>query len=335
MKTKEKKVNSIVLTVFSLVTVLLIALRTVISKKYIEAGTGFYVGGESLVSAFNIILGVFTVVAIAYPLIRFRGKRFNIRPDGRAMGIASLIIAAGFVYDVYSTMTIFSTSKACHHFISLFSSANTETTNIVVDILQGYMLLIGAIFALLSLIYFVIMTMECLGGAADYSKRRILALAPVWWCVFRAVYFILVPMNFPRISDMLYELIMVGFMLLFFVSFARVASRVDGENCAGKTTAYGACAAVFAAISSVPRLVAKLMGAEGVVYTSPQDIEEVVFKSDYFFMALAAFVFCAVFVFYAMRKISDGRAYLEGENEEALLSEIEQRDRKLSDAGEN
>lgn len=330
MKSKEKKVNAVVLAVFSLITVLLIVLRTVISKNYIEVGTGFYVGGESLVLAFNIILIVFTVAMLAYPLIKFRGKHLNVRPDGRAMGIVSLVIAAGFIYDVYSTMTIFLTSKACHHFISLFSSEPTETTNIVVDILQGYMLLIGAILALLSVIYFVIMTMCCLGGAADYSKHSFLALAPIWWCVFRAVYFILIPMNFSKISDMLYELIMVGFMLLFFSAFARVASRIDGENCAGKVIAYGACTAVFAAISSVPRFVSKLMGAKGVVYTSPQDLEEIVFKSDYFFMAFAVFVFCTVFVFYAMRKISGGRAYLEGKNEEIMLSEIEQRDRKLS-----
>lgn len=330
MRGSGKKVGTVVLTIFSLVTVLLVVLRTVIANKYIEAGTGFYVGGKSFILAFNIILVAFVVAIVAYSLIKLRKKHLNVRPDGRAMGIASLIITAGFIYDVYSSMTIFSTSKACHHFISLFSSERTETTNIVVDILQGYMLFIGAFLALLSVIYFVIMALCCLGGSGDYSKHSLLALAPVWWCIFRAVYFILIPMNFPRISDMLYELIMVGFMLLFFSAFARVASRVDGENSVSKVISYGMCAAVFAAISSVPRLVAKLMGAKGVVYTSPQDVEEVVFRSDYCFMALAVFVFCAVFVFYAVKKISYGNAYLEGAQEEKELLELEERDRKLS-----
>lgn len=319
----EKKVNRIVLTVFSLVTVLLIALRTVISKKYVEAETGFYIGGETLVLVFNIVLAVFTIAVLAYPLIKFRKQRLNARPDGKAMGIVSLVLAAGFVYDVYTSLTIFSTSKACYHFISLFSSARTETTNIVVDIFQGYMLLVGAIFALLSIIYFVIVAFSCLDMARDYSRRSVLSLSPLWWAVFRAIYYILVPMNFSKMSDLLYELIMVGFLLLFFSTFARVASRVDGENSVGKTIAYGAGAAVFAAISSVPRLITRVTGTKGVVYTSPQDAGEIVFKSDYCFMALAVLVFCVGFVFYALNKISDGGAYLESTQEEIDRLELE------------
>ncbi len=326
----EKKVNRLVLTVFSLVTVLLIALRTVISKKYIEAETGFYVGGKTLVLVFNIVLAVFTVAVLVYPLIKFRKQHLNVRPDGKAMGIVSLILAAGFVYDVYTSMTIFSTSKACHHFISLFTSSRTETTNIVVDIFQGYMLLVGAIFALLSIIYFVIVAFSCLDMTGDYSKRSILSLAPLWWGVFRAIYFILVPMNFSNISDLLYELIMVGFLLLFFSAFARVASRVDGENSVGKAIAYGAGTAVFAAISSVPRLVTRFMGKQGVVYTSPQDAGEIVFKSDYCFMALAVLVFCTGFVFYALNRITNGNAYLESTQEEIELFELEFEENELS-----
>lgn len=323
MYSTEKKFNTIAMAIFSAVTVLLIALRTVIEKKFVEVGTGFYIGGKALVLVFNVILIVFTAAIIVLPLIRLRKQRLNVRPMGRAMGVMSLILAAGFVYDVYSSMTIFSTSKACHHFISLFSSERTETTNIAVDIFQGYALLISAIFALISLIYFVIVASSCFSESEGYSKYGILALAPVWWCVFKAVYFMLIPMNFARISDLLYEVVMIAFLLLFFVAFARVASRVDGERCVGKVIVYGACAAVFGAISSVPRLLAKLMGTHGVVYTSPQDAAEVVFKSDYCFMALAVFVFCTGFVFYALNKIAKGNAYLESIQEEIELIELE------------
>lgn len=319
----EKKVNGIVMGVFSLLTVVLIALRTVISKKYIESETGFYVGGETLVLVFNVILVVVTVGMIIFPLVRFKNQRLNARPDGKTMGVVALVLAAGFIYDVYTNMTIFSTSKACHHFISLFTSDKTETTNIVVDIFQGYMLLAGALCALLSIIYFVIVAFSCFDMVGDYSKRSVLSLAPVWWAVFRAVYFILIPMRFTRISDMLYELIMIGFLLLFFTAFARIASRVDGENSVGKAVAYGACAAVFAAISSVPRIISRFTGTHGAVYTSPQDAEEIIFKSDYCFMALAIFIFCTAFVFYAISKISKGDAYLESIKEEIDLFELE------------
>ena len=309
---------------------MLIALRTVILSKHTEAETGFYIGGKTLVLVFNIILIVFTVAVLAYPLIKFRKQHLNARPDGKTMGVAALILAAGFIYDVYTSLTLFSTSKACHHFISLFSSARTETTNIVVDIFQGYMLLIGAVFALLSLIYFLIVGLNCLNRASDYSKRSVLSLSPLWWAVFRAIYFILVPMNFSKISDMLYEVIMIGFLLLFFSVFARVASRVDGENSVGRAIAYGAGATVFAAISSVPRIIARFSGAQGTVYTSPQDAGEIIFKSDYCFMALAVLVFCAGFVFYALRKISRGDAYLEGTREEIDRLEFEMEENETS-----
>ncbi len=318
----EKRITRVALVIFSFVTILLVAMRTVISKKYIEAGTGFYIGGKTLALVFNIILVAFVVAILAYTMVRFRKKRFNVRPDGRALGIVSLIMTAGFIYDVYSTMTIFLTSKASHHFISLFTSAHADTTNIMVDILQGYALLIGAILALISVIYFLIMAFDCFGGTTRYSRRGVLALAPLWWCVFRAVYFMLIPMNFSKISDLLYEVIMIGFMLLFFSAFARISSRVDGEHAVGRAIGYGACAAVFAAISSIPRIITRLMGVEGVLYTSPQDAREIVFKSEYCFMALAIFIFCAVFVFYALGRVARGRAYTEGEREEIELSQL-------------
>lgn len=323
MYSAEKKFNTIAMAIFSAVTVLLIALRTVIVNKFVEAGTGFYIGGKALVLAFNVILIVFTAAIIVIPLIRLKKQHLNVRPGGKVMGAMSLILAAGFVYDVYSSMTIFSTSKACYHFISLFSSARTETTNIAVDIFQGYALLISAVFALISLIYFVILASSCFSVSDGYSKHGILALAPVWWCVFKAVYFMLIPMRFAKISDLLYEVVMICFLLLFFIAFARVASRVDGESCVGKVIVYGAGAAVFGAISSVPRIIARIRGLEGVVYTSPQDVEEVVFKSNYCFMALAVFVFCTGFVFYALNRIAKGKAYLESVQEKIELIELE------------
>lgn len=319
----EKKVNGIIMAVFSIVTIALIALRTLISKNYIEQGTGFYTGGDGLVLTFNIVLIAFTAAIIVCLLMRFRKRRLNVRPDGVMMGVVSLVMVGGFVYDVYSSMTTFLTSKACHHFISLFSSKNVETTNIVVDIFQGYMLLIGAVFAFISAIYFVLVATRCINRVGDYSRLGVLALAPLWWAVFRAVYFILVPMNFAKMSDLLYETIMVCFLLLFFSAFARVASKVDGENSVGKVIAYGCCAAVFAAISSVPRIIMMFMGIEGVTYTSPQDASEIIFKSEYCFMALAVFIFCTVFIFYALHKISVGKAYLEGAKEKMDLHELE------------
>jgi len=193
------------------------------------------------------------------------------------------------------------------------------------------MLLVGAIFSFLSIIYFVIVAFSCFDMAKDYSRRSVLSLSPLWWAVFRAVYYILVPMDFSNISDLLYELIMVGFLLLFFSVFARVASRVDGENSVGRAIAYGGCAAVFAAVSSVPRLIARFSGEQGVVYTSPQDAGEIVFKSDYCFMALAILIFCVAFVFYALSKISSGGAYLEGAREEIDRLELEFEEEELID----
>ena len=66
----------------------------------------------------------------------------------------------------------------------------------------------------------------------------------------------------------------------------------------------------------------RLIGVEGVVYTSPQDVSEVVFKSEYCFMALAAFVFCLTFALVSYSKIAKGRAYLDGERQERIHDEM-------------
>ncbi|MBR5272327.1 MAG: hypothetical protein IKU25_02890 [Clostridia bacterium] len=319
---REKTINTVYLFAVAVVTVVLVVLRTIIANNHIEEVTGFYTGGKGIITVFNILLALFTVAVIVYPLVKFRQKRLDASPSGKGMGIMSFVIAAGFVYDIYTSMTIFTTSKACTHFIHLFSSNRAETTNIAVELFQGYALLIGAIFALFSVIYFMVMGLHCLNNTAGYMKRGVLALAPLWWGVFKAVYLMLIPMNFAKMSDLLYEVLMIGFLILFFSTFARIASRINGEHSVGKALAYGTCAAVFAAISSLPRIFASLMGTKGVVYTSPQDASEIVFKSEYCMMALAAFIFCAVFVAVSYVKIAKGKAYLEGEQQERNHTEM-------------
>ncbi len=319
---KEKTINSIYIASVLVVAAVVVVLRTLIAKNHIEAVTGFYIGGKGMIATCNILLAVLTVALIAYPLIKFRGKRLDVCPEGKLMGFMSFVLAAGFIYDIYTSLTIFSTSKACAHFIRLFSSRRAETTNIAVELFQGYALLIGTVFALLSVIYFMVLGLHCFNNTAGYMRRGFLALAPLWWGVFKAVYLMLIPMDFTNISDILYEVIMTGFMILFFSTFARVASRVDGEHSVGKVLAYGFCAAVFAAVASVPRVIMRLIGVEGVVYTSPQDVSEIVFKSEYCFMALAAFIFCLTFVLISYSKIAKGRAYLDGERQERSHDEM-------------
>ena len=319
---REKTINTLYLSGVMVFIAVLIALRTSIAKNHIEAVTGFYIGSKGIMTVFNILLAIVTVAVLAYPLVKLRGKRFDVCPGGKLMGFAAFVIAAGFIYDVYASMTIFMTSKASSHFIRLFSKYRAETTNIGVELFQGYALLVSTIFALLCIIYFLVMGIHCLNNTVGHTKRGILALAPLWWGVCKAVYLMLIPMNFVNISDLLYEVLMTGFLILFFSAFARVASRMDGEQSVGKALAYGSAAAVFCAISSLPRIFAGLAGVQGVVYTSPQDVEEIVFKSEYCYMALATFVFCIIFVVISYVKIANGKAYLDGEQQERTHSEM-------------
>ena len=90
---------------------------------------------------------------------------------------------------------------------------------------------------------------------------------PVIWSMLRMVARFMRTLSYVRVSELMFEMLMLAFMILFFMNFAQCSSKVNDENCGSKLAAYGLPAALMALVCFVPRFILTLTGQAHVIYT--------------------------------------------------------------------
>lgn len=115
------------------------------------------------------------------------------------------------------------------------------------------------VFALLSAAYFIVLAVSYKKGSLAAKKARILALSPIFWAAFRMVRHFVRKISFTKVSDLFFEILMLGCMMLFFMAFASVTSGIYSEGTAWRITGYGLPAALLAGMLSLPRMVFTLI----------------------------------------------------------------------------
>ena len=155
----------------------------------------------------------------------------------------------------------------------------------------------------LSAIYFVILCLSALIGKASGSQFRILSLAPVLWSMLRMILRFTRTISYVRVSELLFEMVMLVFMIMFFMAFAQCNSKVNEDDCKWKLAAYGLPAALMALVTFVPRLILSLVGSADIIYS-----QSALELSDF---AVALFIIATVFT----------RVTLKDESENVLTEE--------------
>lgn len=246
--------------------------------KNMDPVTGFYNDYSSvmIIILYALLAGVSLLIIVLSFLSA--GIPASVAPKGRRipLGITSLIFAAALFYDALEN----------------YLPARNETATIVQDIKSLTTIHHAhAFFAFLSSCYFIVFCISYITGNSYSKKLKILSLAPLGWSIMRVLERITVIISITRVSELLLELCAFVFLMLFFLTFARVNSEV---NCKGSMWSVIACGAVSSLIIltySIPRVMLVVTG----------NSDSLVSGYDVNFADIACAVFIIVFIVTTLR----------------------------------
>ncbi len=252
--------------------IIALPLRTAQFFTILESDTGFYSETDWTV---YVLYGVL-VAAVAAALVSGCMKRkkldYSLEVTKRpGFGILSITASIGALSD------------AARCIISFMSTSPSDETAGASAILLAF----EAVFALLSAIFFLAIGASALGGKSNGSEYKIISLAPVLWSIFRVVFRFTRTISYIRVSELMFEMLMMVFLILFFMAFAQANSNINAKDNKWKVAAYGMPAALLALVCFVPRFIVTVSGnAHLLNEQSP---------IEYCDIANAAFIICTVF----------------------------------------
>lgn len=241
---------------FATLTAVLIAipLRVYQYFKLINPETGFYDDTDFSVFVMYAALTIAMLVCIVYAYLKHKSIHpvYNNKSSMPHI-VMSIIMAAGVCTDSLSMIS---------DYLELYSanSGNYLNINDYISAQGGPLMLIQAVFGILTAIYFVVSGLSVL-NKINAPKLKFLALMPVAWCIFRLLFRFKRTISFVNVSDLLLELFMIVFIMMFFLALAQVNSKIDADSVFWKLYAYGFPAAMFSLVVFLPRFILVLTGS--------------------------------------------------------------------------
>lgn len=239
---------------FCVVALAALPLRTYQFLTNIEAGTGFYIDSANiLIYVLYGIIGAGIVISMASALLYKSELGFDRTPAKRPVqGIISLLTAVAVLFDAALDLNT----------ILNYSPETSEMTKVSL-----YVLCAQSLFAVLAAIFFVVFGISMLSGATNASEYKIISVAPTVWFMFRLIFRFTATISFIKVSDLLLEMFMLAFMLIFFTAFAQLNSKIESKGLDWKLVAFGLPAAVLALVCFIPRFIMVISGKSEILYT--------------------------------------------------------------------
>ncbi len=245
MKSITKSGFGIGTLIFAAAAIIALPVRTLQYFTVLENDTGFFRENDWSVYLLGIILSAAIISLVVLGFFKRKTLDYSLEVTKRpGQGILCYTATAGMLMNTASI------------FIQLMNSPDFSEETKTPSLLLG----IQAAFALLSAIYFLALGTSYIGGKSNGSEYRLISLAPVIWSVFRLVFRFTRTISYIRVSDLMFEMLMLVFFILFFMAFAQVNSRVDGNKKEWKIAAYGLSAALLAIVCFIPRFIVMITG---------------------------------------------------------------------------
>ncbi len=264
---------------------LLVALPTRVYQllAVIDPVNGFYKESDITVSVLYGAVVLFGALFMALSFVS-REVPYPKLPVGKnpLLGVASGVMCAGLVWDMLSA-------------IKNIVPANQGSTEIFIGLLRsnlgengGTFTILRFVCAFFALIYFIVFAISHLNGRASYKEFKLLALSPLCWSMTVLISRLMTAISFVKVSELLFEIFMFVFVMLFFLTFARISSSVYTEDSMWGIYGYGFTAALLAGIVTIPRLVMMAVGVDAVEgYSfSVAHLSVLVFIVSYIFASL-------------------------------------------------
>ncbi len=228
--------------------------------KNMDAVTGFFNDYSSV--SIIILYAILAVAAVLILILSFLSARIPaaLAPAGRRipLGLTSLIFAATLFYDAIR---------------NYLPSENSTAT--IVQNAQSVSTLhhAHAIFAFLACCYFIVFAISYISGNSFHKKLKILSLSALLWSVTGVLERITVIISIMRVSELFLELCAIVFLMVFFLSFARVVSDINSKGSMWSIIACGCISVMFILTYSIPRVMLLLTGnSDSLVSGYPVDL---------------------------------------------------------------
>lgn len=251
-----------------------------------------------------VLYGVVVVFGLLFLVLSFISKEVPSPklPAGKnpVLGIASFVMVAGLGADMFSILKriIPANQGSVQIFIGLLKSNLTKN--------GGIFTLFEFVFAFFAVIYFVVFAISHLNGKASYKEFKLLALAPLCWSMTVLITKLMNAISFIKVSELLFEIFMFVFAMLFFITFARISSGVFTEDSMWGIYGYGLVAALLASIVTIPRIVIALVGLDAVE------------GNEFNFSHLTVLVFIVAYIFASL-----GIGFKDGIKNRRTVNELE------------
>lgn len=241
--------------IMAIATLFGVPIRTFQLLNYIDSTTGFWAVENFTVPILYALCIIITVISLGIaffsgimPTPDFAEKR-NI-----PLGITSLFLTFAFLIDAISQMGTY---------ITIFGNYVPEQY----DSFFTYLVSTGSLaltcqslFALFSAFYFALVGFSSFLGNSNYAKTRVLAVSPVVWGICRMIYFFANPISYRNVSQLLLEMATLTFALMFYISFARIASKVNEESSMWILWFSGSAGAFFGYVSALAPFILLITG---------------------------------------------------------------------------
>lgn len=268
---------------FAVMAVACMAIRTHQLLNVLNLTNGFFENSDFTVP---VLYGILAVGSVLFLVLSFLSKNVPSPKltEGRniPLGIASFIGAIGFVWDIIViAKTVVPVNNTPY---GINTNVFDMLMNNYIKDNGGVFLILQFVFAVLSVFYLIVFGMSHFEGKATYKKISLLSIAPGCWAMFVLISKLMKAVSFITVSELLFEIGMLVFTMIFFLTFARIVSGVFSVNSMWCTYGCGFPAAVFAGLISVPRGISLVVG-NGTVE-----------GNDFSFTYLFLFIFIVVYI---------------------------------------
>lgn len=217
MSSKSQKKNIGFKAIYAVLGVALAALIPVRIYQLVclneRDSSGFFSRVNASVYVFYALAVIFA--AAIFVLVTLTNKvtaSKSVKGESKPLCVGAALFALGLAYD---------TGVCIASFIKSVSSYGAGSSVMSYLFSNGmFSVLFEAIFGLCACIYFILFALYYHDGKGSFADYKFLALTPLFWAMFKTVYRFMTKISFIVLADLMLELAMLVFMMLFFMSFA-------------------------------------------------------------------------------------------------------------------
>lgn len=224
----------------------------------IEQTTGFYKAVDRSVYVMYVLAALAVIASyVVSTLAKNVPASKSPYRKNKFLAVTSIILGIGTVLDVVSAASSFiiNARNFTAAGISILGTADGGQIPILFE----------AVLGIFAAIYFLVFGISYIDGRTTYSQYKFLAITPFFWAMSRLVVRLISKISYVNVSDLMLELFGIAFMMIFFMSFARISSGLSNKKAMRSVYSSGAVAAFLLGTANIPRLLLYVSGNSGKI----------------------------------------------------------------------